>query len=594
MHVIATAGHVDHGKSTLVRALSGMEPDRWAEERRRGLTIDLGYAWTTLPSGERLAFVDVPGHERFVTNMLAGVGPVPAVMMVVAADEGWKPQSAEHLAAIDALGVRHGLLVVSRADICDPEEARRQALAEIRDTSLGDVESVVVSGLTGQGIDLLWAALERLAAGLPEPKTDAPVRFWIDRSFTIRGSGTVVTGTLPGGRLRVGDELVLAPTGRRARIRALQSLKESAEEASAVARVAVNIRGLGRTEVGRGMALVTPGRWYMTNVVDVRLRGDEPSSLPRELIFHIGAAGVAANVRPLGPDSARLVLASPLPLHIGDRALLRDPGRHRIPAGVTILDVRPPPLRRRGAAAARARELARLDGTGDGAGDGTALLRRFGFLRGADLVAMGCVPPNEPVAGEWHVDAEYWARLRDKLADAVKRRSATDPLDPGIPMEAARSLLGLPDRRLVEALVEPPLRIREGRVYGAQRDPVLPPEVAAAVEAVRKELTASPYRAPDAGRLAELGLTSKLLAAAVRAGALLRIGDDIVLLPGADLQAARTLARLEQPFTASEARQALDTTRRVAIPLLEHLDRKGITRRIDTTHRRCRDPDVDR
>src|SRR6516162_5469549 len=166
MRVIATAGHVDHGKSTLVRALTGMEPDRWAEERRRGMTIDLGYAWMTLPSGEKLAFVDVPGHERFVPNMLAGLGPVPAVLFVVAADGGWMPQSAEHLAAVDALGVRHGLLVVTRADLADPEPVTRVALAEIARTSLGSVEAVAVSAVTGAGLDDLRAALARLAAAL--------------------------------------------------------------------------------------------------------------------------------------------------------------------------------------------------------------------------------------------------------------------------------------------------------------------------------------------------------------------------------------------------------------------------------------------
>jgi selenocysteine-specific elongation factor len=180
-----------------------MEPDRWAEERRRGMTIDLGYAWLTLPGGERLAFVDVPGHERFVPNMLAGLGPVPAVMFVVAADGGWMPQSAEHLAAVDALGVRHGLLVVTRSDLADPAPATRQALAEISRTSLRAVESIQVSAVTGQGMDDLRAALGRLVGSLdPAPGDAPPVRLWIDRSFTIRGAGTVVTGTLPAGTVR--------------------------------------------------------------------------------------------------------------------------------------------------------------------------------------------------------------------------------------------------------------------------------------------------------------------------------------------------------------------------------------------------------
>ena len=584
MRVVATAGHVDHGKSTLVRALTGMEPDRWAAERRRGLTIDLGYAWTTLSSGEALAFVDVPGHERFVTNMLAGVGPVPAVMMVVAADEGWMAQSAEHLAAIDALAVRHGLLVVTRADLADPEEARREALAEIRSTSLGDVESLAVSAVTGQGLDGLREALDGLATRLPPPDLDAPVRLWVDRAFIIRGSGTVVTGTLAAGRLAVGDELMLAPAGERVRVRALQSLNTGADALAAVARVAVNVRGIDRVDVRRGMALLTPDGWHMTECVDARLRGDDASSLPRQLMLHIGSAAVPARVRPLGDDTVRLVLATALPLHVGDRALLRDPGRHRITAGVTVLDVHPPVLRRRGAAAARAHELGEHDGTTD---IGVAL-RRAGLLRHTDLLAMGYVPTSAPAVGEWHVDPEFWQKLRSSLADAVARQAAADPLEPGIPVEAARRLLDLPDRRLVEALAEAPLRLRRGRVYGTQLGPVLPPNVAAAVEAIRADLERSPFRAPDAGRLSELGLTPKLIAASVRAGALLRIGEDIVLLPGADERAARILAGLRQPFTMSEARQALDTTRRVAVPLLEHLDRLGLTRRIDAMRRTSR------
>ena len=183
----------------LVRALSGMEPDHLEASSAVGMTIDLGFAWMTLPSGQEIAFVDVPGHERFITNMLVGVGPVPAVMIVVAADEGWMPQSAEHLAVIDALGVRHGVLVVTRADLADPGPALRQAAGKIAATSLGGVKAVAVSALTGRGLPELTAALGRLAARLPQPDPHGSVRLWLDRVFTIKGTGTVVTGTLPTG-----------------------------------------------------------------------------------------------------------------------------------------------------------------------------------------------------------------------------------------------------------------------------------------------------------------------------------------------------------------------------------------------------------
>ncbi|MGH3326764.1 MAG: selenocysteine-specific translation elongation factor, partial [Streptomycetales bacterium] len=294
MYVVATAGHVDHGKSTLIRALTGMEPDRWEEERRRGLTIDLGFAWTRLPSGGEIAFVDVPGHERFVGNMLAGIGPVSTVMIVVAADEGWQPQSEEHLEAIDALDVRHGLLVVTRRDLADPAAAAAQARERLATTSLRSVETLSVSGVTGEGVDALRAALDRLVTALPAPDIEAPVRLWVDRAFTIRGRGTVVTGTLSAGTVGVGDELVLMPSGRRARVRGVEALKARRERVDAVARVAVNLRGVGLGEVRRGHALLTPGRWLSTAVVDVRLRGASPADLPARLTFHIGSAAVPA------------------------------------------------------------------------------------------------------------------------------------------------------------------------------------------------------------------------------------------------------------------------------------------------------------
>src|SRR5213080_1542783 len=297
MQVIATAGHVDHGKSALVRALTGMEPDRWAEERRRGLTIDLGFAWTKLPGGERVAFVDVPGHERFVPNMLAGLGPVPTVLFVVAADGGWMPQSAEHLAAVDAVGIRHGLLAVTRSDLADPGPAMREALDHISRTSLGTVPAVAVSAVTGAGLPDLRDALERLVAALPVPDPAAPVRLWVDRSFSIRGSGTVVTGTLPAGTVTTGQELLLTPSMRPARIRGLESMNEPVTSAAGVARVAVNLRGVPADVPARGMALIEAGRWTLTRVLDVRLAPRGAASppgpemtLPPEMTLHIGSA----------------------------------------------------------------------------------------------------------------------------------------------------------------------------------------------------------------------------------------------------------------------------------------------------------------
>jgi selenocysteine-specific elongation factor len=584
VHVVATAGHVDHGKSTLVRALTGMEPDRWAEERRRSMTIDLGFAWTDLPSGETVAFVDVPGHERFVPNMLAGVGPVPAALFVVAADEGWMPQSAEHLAALSALDVRYGLLAVTRTDLADAQAATERALAEIARTCLGDVPAIPVSAPAGTGLDQLRQELDRLVARLPAPDLDAPVRLWVDRSFSVRGSGTVVTGTLAAGRLRVGDALEVGAGARPVRVRALQSLGRPQHEVAAVARVAVNLRGIDRAEVERGDALLTPGEFHAGDVVDVRVHGDPVARLPATVMLHIGSAAVPARVRPLGNDTARLSLPRPLPLRIGDRALLRDPGRHRVAGGATLLDVAPPPLTRRGAAAARARVLAGLDGRPD---ERSELLRRR-VVKRRDLRRIGVAVTVPPVAGDWVADAQTWDVLRSRLPDVVADWVREHPLEPGPPVEAVRQALDLPDRSLVPALVAPPLVLAAGRVCRRGGRDALPRPVAVAVEQLRVDLAVDPFAAPDAARLARLGLGPRELAAAARTGLLLSVADGVVLLPSSPQQAAAVLAGLPQPFTVSEARAALHTTRRVAVPLLELLDRRGVTERMPDDRRRLR------
>ena len=601
MQVIATAGHVDHGKSALVRALTGMEPDRWAEERRRGLTIDLGFAWTELPGGERVAFVDVPGHERFVPNMLAGVGPVPAVLFVVAADGGWMPQSAEHLASIDAVGIRHGLLAVTRSDLADPGPATRQALDCVSRTSLGAVEAVAVSAVTGAGLPELRDALARLVAALPVPDPAAPVRLWVDRSFSIRGSGTVVTGTLPAGTVTAGQELLLTPSLRPARIRGLESMNEPVTSATGVTRVAVNLRGIPAGVPARGMALIEVGRWTLTRLLDVRLSLPPKMTLPPEMTLHIGSARTQARIRPLGPVGlapiARLTMRDALPLHVGDRVLLRDPGSAGIAIlGATVLDVAPPALTRRGAAAAAGAKLAAWPDPPSAAD----LLRRHGFLRSGALAAMG-VPGGSPptssspiTAGDWLADPGRWAGLRRQLAEAVAAHARRDPLAIGMPPEAARAALGLPDRALVEALAQGQVQLQDGYLRPAEPPKVLqsasslPPRVAAAVRTVLADLAAAPFMAPEAGRLRELGLDPRTIAAVARAGLLLRVAEQIVLAPGAEARAARILARLPQPFTTAEARQALGTTRRVAIPLLEYLDRAGITQRLPDDRRRLR------
>ncbi len=590
MHVVATAGHVDHGKSTLVRALTAMEPDRFAEERRRGMTIDLGYAWTTLPSGEELAFVDVPGHQRFIANMLAGLGPAPAVLFVVAADEGWSRQSEEHLSAVDALDVRHGLLAITRSDLADPASAVRQARERVGRSSLGEVEAVVVSGATGAGLANLRAGLDRLVAQLPDPQPGVRVRLWIDRSFSVRGSGTVVTGTLAAGVLKVGDRLEMR--GRQVTVRGLQSLGEPRERVACVARVALNLRGVDRDEIGRGDVLVTPGAWHWTSTVDVRLQrpGEAAGELPCELVLHTGTTAEPVHLRPLDRDLVRLVGKRALPWQSGDRGVLRDPGRQSVAAGVLVLDADPPALTRRGAAAARAGELA--DATGRP--DGTAEVLRRGVVRRTHLIALGI--SLEDLAevrriGDWLVAAPTWKSWRDQLPTVVADWAARDPLHPAMPLPALRRALRLPDAEVLDVLLDAAgFEVRDGRVSCAQSTASLG-VAEAGVRAVEARLRGAAFDAPASHELTELGLGRRELAAAVQAGRLLNIGNGIVLLPTAPQQAVQALSALPGPFTTSQARQALATTRRVAIPLLEYLDAMGQTERVDPSARRLRRTD---
>jgi len=589
MYVIATAGHVDHGKTTLIRALTGMEADRWAEEKRRGMTIDLGYAWTTLDSGRQVAFVDVPGHQRFITNMLAGVGPVPAVLFVVAADEGWSAQSTEHLDALNALGVRHGVLAISRADLGDAELAEAEARDYLAGSPLETMEAVAVSPVTGTGIDRLRGALDRLAGVLPD-RVDGPTRLWVDRVFTIRGAGTVVTGTLASGRMQLDDQLEVRPAGTLVRIRGLQSTKTAVSDINAVARVAVNLRGVKTTEVRRGDALTAVGGWADVTIIDVRLTRTEP--LPRELMLHVGSAAVPVRTRRLGDEAARLTLAAPLPLHVGDRGLVRDPGAGRVLAGVVVLDPMPPPLRRRGAARLRAAELAGVGDRPDLAGE----VRRRGAVRRSALVAAG-VPagdasdlPSVVAVGGWLVDQDRWQSWHGQLEAAVSSWGAAHPMLPGMPRPSAAAALGLPDEAMVDVLARdlPGLVIDGSGVHRRDAAPTLPPEIERELGALVERLADAPFDAPDATELAAAGLSERYLALAVRDGRLVRVTAGIYLRPQAVDEAVSRLAALEQPFTLSQARIALGTTRRIAVPLMELLDRTRRTTRVDNDRRAVR------
>ncbi|WP_051297774.1 selenocysteine-specific translation elongation factor [Brevibacterium album] len=669
-HVIATAGHVDHGKSTLVRALTGIEPDRWDEEKRRGLTIDLGFAWTTLPSGREISFVDVPGHERFLGNMLAGLGPAPVVLFVIAADEGWMPQSSDHRDAVAALGIQHGLIVVTRTDAA-PEAVPavvERARAEFAGTGLAHAPAVAVSALANEaqqdpaqrdtaaqdtaqpeagrisfGLAALREQLDAVLADMPVPDPGARVRLWADRAFSVAGSGTVVTGTLDQGSLRVGGELELASAaqartggagtgssgrtggaasggaggrdgagaGPRVGIRGLQTHNDGVEALRPVTRAAVNLRGVAAEDVHRGDALVTPGAWVLAETVDVRRRtGEALDAAPLHLTVHLGTAAVQARLRPFDAEHGRLVLDRPLPLAVGDRMLLRSTGERSVLGGVDVLDVDPPELHRRGAARRRAAQLARLDPAGDVAVE----VRRRGAVDEPVLLAMGIEVPEELPAGIVRLGEALLAdeaRIRtwaQMLIEVVEREHAKDALSRGVTGKAAADALDLPDLGAARSLLlgavvrAADLAVTEGRIRARGAAAGL-----GAAEGAMQKLEAGwrqrPFHAPEAHELRALGLGTRELAAAEQRGRLLRLGgpagrggagtsggtakegEGIVLGPTAPAQAMRLLAGLEQPFTTSQARQALDTTRRTVIPLLEHLDARGWTRRLDAGHR---------
>lgn len=610
MHVVATAGHVDHGKSALVRALTDMDPDRWAEEKRRGLTIDLGFVWTTLPSGADVAFVDVPGHEKFLGNMLAGVGPAPVVIFVVAADEGWQAQSTDHRDALRALDIQHGLIAVTRADRAGAArraEVTAQVRHELAGTALADAPLVEVSAHTGEGIAQMRQLLDQVLARVPAPDPQARVRVWIDRAFSVKGAGTVVTGTLAAGTLRVGDILQLAsPDGTRAvEVRGLHSENTAHQVLEPTSRVAVNLRGIRADAIHRGHSLLSPGAWELVEQIDVRRTfGQDFHELPQNIVVHIGTAGLEAHVRPLSADYARLSVDHPLPLQLLDRFVVRSPGGRHVSAGVQVIDVYPPELARRGAARRRAEELALLaDASPDAATtspdapttaetspftDPTAYVQRVGYVPVGKLQRAGfavddlAAPPQDIIAfREWWIAARQITRWKNQLLVALEKHAQDNPLAAGMPRKAAMDVLELQEDALLGIAVAAAKVEQTDGVLRLPGHKVDLGEAESSVAKLEAWLADDPFAAPEADELQELRLGAKQLAAAEKAGRLLRLGQGIIVLPSAPQQAKQRIAQLEQPFTLSAARKALGTTRRVAIPLLEYLDEQGITRRLD-------------
>ncbi|MDO8391346.1 MAG: selenocysteine-specific translation elongation factor [Actinomycetota bacterium] len=562
MRVVATAGHVDHGKSSLVRALTGTDPDRLEEERRRGLTIDLGFAHTVLPDrfglpgGEGISFVDVPGHVRFLRNMLAGVGGVDACMFVVAATEGWKPQSEEHLRILELVGLRHGIVVLTKADLVDDEWRALQEL-DVRDhlagTFLADAPIVPVSATTGAGIAGLQEALTALVRTTPAAADSGRPRLWIDRVFAAKGSGTVVTGTLTGGGVRLDD--TLAAGAHVVRVRGIQSHGEHCSEIAPGNRVALNLVGAVHTELARGQAIVRAAQWRPTQRFDASLTVlpalAHTVSRRGAYLAYIGAGEFPVKLRVLGTEAlapgstglVRLHLAGALPLLPGDRYVLRESGRDETVGGGEVLDVAP--------------VLPASKATPDR--DVDRVVREHGWIEATDLEAL-TGDSRTPTIGKWVVHPQRAAAMAHHLRASVAAA-------PDLGLEVAT--LDERERALLATLDG--IAIDGGRARPAEvRDPLADHPFVAA-------LAAAGAAPPDA-----TGIDRAELREMVRRGLVVE-REGLFFHATAIDTAARAAAALltgdPAGFTMSQFREALGITRKHAVPLGTELDARGITRR---------------
>jgi selenocysteine-specific elongation factor len=557
---VGTAGHIDHGKTWLVGALTGKDTDRLPEEQERGISIALGYAPLDLGEGTRVSLIDVPGHERFVRTMVAGATGIDLFLLVIDAGEGARPQTHEHLAILRLLGIEHGVVAVTKADAVDAETLEL-ALAEARDLVPG-AEVVAVSAKTGHGLDELRAALGRAASEVSSRAHEAPTRLYVDRAFTVAGAGTVVTGTLWSGSIAPGDELRVEPSGLRTRARGVQVHDLPVTRAEAGQRVAVNLPGVSRTQLRRGDALVVPGTYPVSWRLDVVL--EELEAIPAAVTVHIGTNDVPARVVREG-RYAQLRLREPVVAARGDRVLLRT---DTTVGGGVVLDPAP----------ARSFDPQRLEllEHGDPKGILRATVREP--VTGAELQARGLLPPAELAqglaaleqAGDWFFAPEWLEELRASVRERLTERARSSPLDPGIP---------LGELFPAEPWAPPVLQLlhverRDGKAYAPGAAPQLGQHAAAAAE-LEARLAAEDLVRVDDRRLAAF-LEAR--------GTLKRVGDGFTVsaeLYERGLEALRTLS----PITLGGFRDALGVSRRTAQLLLERFDADGVTRRVGDERR---------
>jgi len=623
VRVIGTAGHVDHGKSSLVHALTGIDPDRLREEKEREMTIDLGFAWLTLPGGEPVGIVDVPGHKDFIENMLAGIGGIDAALFVIAADEGVMPQTREHLAILDLLQINGGIVALTKLDLVEEEGWLELVMAEVSETldgtCLNGAPIVPVSARTKVGLEELLATLDDvLAAGQPRRDRGRP-RLPVDRVFTIPGFGTVVTGTLMDGSLSVGQEVEIQPQGLKARIRGLQTHKQKIEQAVPGSRVAVNLTGVRKEDLQRGEVVTTPGWMHSTVLVDVRLDylADSPHPLRhnQQVKFFSGAAEVLANVRLLEDEVllpgqsgwVQLRLANPVPLVKGDRFIIRLPSPSLTIGGGMVVDPNPGRRHRR----FRPQVIDRLGTLAQGTPAEIALqaLERSGPLTGRELAqASGLGEESEAAlaellameqavvlgAEEIHtggrdqlfISRSGWSALTERIDRELQAYHEAYPLRSGMPREALRGRLRL-QARLFNAVMTQ--AASEGRVSDEGATARLPthtvrfsPGQQQHVDALLERFRANPYTPPSV-KESLVALNEELLAALLAQRQLVQVSDDVLFLAETyDQIVERTRAHIQThgSITVAQFRDLFKTSRKYALGMLEHLDTEGVTKRV--------------
>ena len=601
--VVGTAGHIDHGKSTLIQALTGIDPDRLEEEKRRGMTIDLGFAYMTLPSGRLVGIVDVPGHARFIRNMLAGVHGLDAVLLVVAADEGVMPQTVEHLEIVDLLEISRGLAVLTKSDLVDAEwleMVTAEVVEVLGHTALRGAEVVPVSALTGAGLDRLRERLDALLADTPARADRGRPRLPVDRVFTIKGSGTVVTGTLVEGSLRVGDELVVAPGGRRVRVRGLQQHNRKVEVAEPGSRAAANLVGADKEHVRRGDVLAPAGALASTRRVDaqVRVLADAPIPLRHgaHLLLHTGTAELSARaivldadtIEPGGTGWVQLWLAEPLAAAAGDRFVLRVPSPALTLAGGRFADVSPrrhprhdsrvsESLERRVAGGVLREELRKYP-----RGITETALLKASLEPDADLSQL-----DARRAGGWLFAPEAWNAVARRAAEALGEYHQRNALRTGMPREELKSRLGLAPAAFTPVLAE---LVADGAVVERDGEVALPGHevrldagdgpAARLVEMLGAEPFAPPSL-PEAMRAA--GVSAEVVRALAQKGEIVRLSDDIAFTRDSFERAValvRELIAAEGSVTVASLRDRMGASRRPVLALLEHLDAQRVTRRV--------------